>query len=281
MTAPDVDVATVVDAVADTAVDAAVDPVPMRTAAGAPVAAAARTGWIDGAVVGFDTETTGVDVSTDRIVTAAIVRREGPTTTVTSWLIDPGVPIPEGASAIHGITTEPARAHGEAPRRALDEIAGVIAGALLRQEPIVAFNASYDLSLLDAELRRHGLTTVPERIGRQVRVVLDPLVMDRGLDRYRRGKRKLGDLCTHYGVRSSAALHTADVDVLATLDVLRAIALRFPEIATMSLDELHDRQIVEHRSWAQNFNAWRAGQGLPGPGAELFWPVRGREQAAV
>lgn len=235
---------------------------------------AVRTGWVDGPVLGFDTETTGVDVGSDRIVTAALVRREGTTTSVTSWLIDPGVEIPAAAAAIHGISTEHARAHGTVPRGALDQIASAISAALLRGEPVVAFNASFDLSLLDAELARHHLATVPERIGRAVRVVLDPLVLDRGLDRYRRGKRKLGDLCAHYGVHSSAALHTADVDVLATLDVLRAIAQRFPEVASMSLDALHDRQVVAHRSWAQSFNAWRTDQGLTGPGAELVWPVR-------
>ncbi len=32
-------------------------------------------GWVDQPMVGFDTETTGVDVDRDRIVTAALVRR--------------------------------------------------------------------------------------------------------------------------------------------------------------------------------------------------------------
>lgn len=139
---------------------------------------------------------------------------------------------------------------------------------------MVAFNACYDLSLLDAELRRHGLPTLPERIGREVRVVLDPLVLDRHLDRYRKGKRRLGNLCGHYDVQSAAALHSADVDVLATLDVLTAIVRAFPEVATMALDELHDLQISAHRRWAESFNTWRAEQGLTGPGAELGWPVR-------
>ena len=231
-------------------------------------------GWIESAVVGFDTETTGVDVFTDRIVTAALVRREGSSTSVTTWLIDPGVPIPEGASAIHGITTEHARAHGRPPEPALDEIAGQVADALAHGEPVVAFNACYDLSLLDAELRRHGLPTLPERIGREVRVVLDPLVLDRHMDRYRKGKRRLGNLCGHYDVQSAAALHAADVDVLATLDVLTAIVKAFPEVATMALDDLHDLQVSAHRRWAEGFNTWRAQQGLTGPGAELGWPVR-------
>ncbi len=230
--------------------------------------------WIDGPVLGFDTETTGVDVTTDRVVTAAIVRREGGQQAVSTWLIDPGIEIPEAASAIHGVTTEHARTHGRTPAGALEEIARTLAAGLLRDEPVVAYNASYDLSLLDAELRRHGLPTLPERIGRPVRVVIDPLVLDRHLDRYRRGKRRLGNLCEHYGVTTSAALHSADVDVTATLDVLAAVARAFPVVADTPLDELHGIQVAAHRRWADNFNAWRTSQGLTGPGAELDWPVR-------
>lgn len=242
------------------------------------VAARARTRWVDGPLVGFDTETTGVDVHGDRIVTAAVVRREGRSESVTTWLIDPGVEIPEAATAIHGITTEDARAHGLQPADALGEIATTVAGALLRGEPVVAYNASFDLSLLEAELRRHRLPTVHDRIGREIRVVLDPLVLDRHLDRYRRGKRKLVDLCGHYAVRSGD-LHTADVDVAATLDVLAALCRTFPQLAEADLEEVHDGQVRAHRRWAQSFNAWRLGQGLTGPGAELVWPLRPTDPA--
>ncbi len=230
-------------------------------------------GWADGAVVGFDTETTGVDVETDRVVTAALVRRDAFGTAVRSWLIDPGVEIPDGAAAIHGITTEHARAFGRPPAEALEQIATALAGAALRGEPVVAYNAGFDLSLLDAELRRHGLRSVSERLGGGLLTVIDPLVLDRHLDRYRRGKRRLGDLCEHYRVTGDG-LHTADVDVVATLDVLRAITRAHPRIAAMSAAELHALQVGAHRAWATSFNEWRAGQGYEGPGAELAWPVR-------
>ncbi len=137
----------------------------------------------------------------------------------------------------------------------------------------MAFNASYDLTLLDVELRRHGLATLPDRLGHPVRAVLDPLVLDRHLDRYRRGKRRLADVCAHYGVVADG-LHSADVDVEATLDVLAAMAETFPQLAAAEPDELHDRQVDAHRLWAESFNAWRRGQGLPGPGAETSWPCR-------
>ncbi|MCV2395503.1 exonuclease domain-containing protein [Actinotalea sp. M2MS4P-6] len=229
--------------------------------------------WVDQPLVGFDTETTGVDVDRDRIVTAAIVRRTASGTTVSRWLIDPGVDIPAAATAVHGITTEHARAWGVAPREALDEIAETLASAVVRAEPVVAFNASFDLTLLDAELRRHGLPTLPDRLGHPLRAVLDPLVLDRHLDRYRRGKRRLADVCAHYGV-AAEGLHAADADVVATLDVLAAMTQVYPQLAGTEPEELHRRQVDAHRLWAESFNAWRRDQGLAGPGAETTWPCR-------
>ena len=231
-------------------------------------------GWARGPLLGFDTETTGVDVTGDRIVTVALVRRDSAGTRAQTWLIDPGVPIPAEAAAIHGITTEHARAHGRAPRGVLDEVAGQLAEALRGGVPVVAFNASFDLSLLDAELRRHGLATLSDRLGRAPRPVLDPLVLDRDADRYRRGRRTLGDLCLHYGVVGDGALHTAEVDVAATLDVLARLVERYAFLGRRDPEELHDLQVQAHRAWAQRFNTWREGQGYVGPGAELAWPAR-------
>lgn len=236
--------------------------------------------WIRMPLLGFDTETTGVDVANDRIVTAALVLRvPGVSTDVRTWLIDPGVEIPAEAAAIHGISTEHARAHGVAPAGALDEIARELAHHLAQGVPVVAYNAAFDLSLLDAELVRHGLPTLPERLGRPVEPVVDPLVIDRWKDRFRTGKRRLGDLSEWYGVTNEGDLHTADVDVLATLDVLEALVRRFPELARTSLEELHREQIGAHREWAENFNDWRLRQGLPGPGASSLWPAQNARSA--
>lgn len=88
--------------------------------------------WLGGPLVAFDLETTGTDVETDRIVTAAVVRldADGSVTGERTWLLDPGVAIPEQASAIHGISTEHARAHGVPAASAVEEIARTVAGAL-------------------------------------------------------------------------------------------------------------------------------------------------------
>lgn len=231
-------------------------------------------GWSEGPLLGFDTETTGIDVDQDRIVTAALVRRDGSGTEVRTWLLDPGIDIPEAATAIHGITTERARAEGMAPRVALDEIAGLIAEAMRAGTPVVAYNAAFDLCLLDAELRRYRLPTLPDRLGHDARPVVDPLVLDRVEDAEREGKRKLGDLCGVYSVVESGSLHTADVDVIATLDVLAGIVERFPHLAGQDLDELHDYQAAAYQAWAVGVNAWRDENDVPGQRAEETWPAR-------
>jgi DNA polymerase-3 subunit epsilon len=228
-------------------------------------------GWAGGPLLGFDTETTGVDVRADRIVTAALVLRGPGGTRQRTWLIDPGVEIPAVATAIHGITTDHARAEGVAPREALEEIATELAGALRAGTPVVAYNASFDLTLLDHELARWGLRSLTERLGRAPGPVLDPLVLDRALDRERPGARRLVDLCEHYRVEALARLHTAEVDVAATLEVLDCLVRAFPELPARSLDELHVWQGECHRGWASDLTAWRAENGLTGPGPEPEW----------
>lgn len=68
--------------------------------------------WYDRLGV-FDLETTGIETETSRIVSAyvGVVDAFGAPKGV-SWLADPGVEIPAQASAVHGITTERARAEG-------------------------------------------------------------------------------------------------------------------------------------------------------------------------
>lgn len=227
--------------------------------------------WIEGPLLGFDTETTGVDVGTDRIVTAALVRRDATGTHVRTWLVAPGVEIPAVATAIHGVPSEHAARFGRPPVEALTEIATAIAAAARDGVPIVAYNACFDLGLLEAELRRHGQPTVRDRLGGQVSPVVDPLLLDRCEDPTRAGRRTLVDLCGVYGV-DTGRLHTADVDVVATLDVLAAIGARFPHLAGFDLAALHRYQQDAHRSWAEARDARRAEEGRPPTGVDPGWP---------
>lgn len=234
--------------------------------------------WVDGPVLGFDAETTGVNPMEDRLVTVALVYR-GPRQgdgereqTVTQWLADPGVEIPAAAQAVHGISTAHAREHGRPAAEVLEEVAGQLAGAMRRGVPVVAFNASYDLTLLERELARHGLATLRERLGGRLAPVLDPLVLDRVVDRFRRGKRNLDAMCRVYGVSAQGDMHAADVDVIATLDVLEALVRVYPQIGMEDLARVQELEVSGHRQWARSFNQWLSRQGRT-PDADESWPL--------
>lgn len=171
-------------------------------------------------MVAFDCETTGVDVESDRIVTAAVVLIEpGVEPLIRSTVINPGVEVPEAAAEVHGWTTERVRAEGREPAPELEWLASDLAGALAAGTPLVIANAPYDLTLLDRELRRHNLPTLPDRLGgKPISPVIDPMCIDKALDRYRPGKRKLTDLCATYGARIDGA-HDCTADALAAARV--------------------------------------------------------------
>jgi DNA polymerase-3 subunit epsilon len=176
--------------------------------------------WADGPMAVFDVESTGTDVENDRIVTASVVTIEGATPRVRSWLANPGVDIPEGATAVHGITTEHAQAHGEDPRRVVVEIAHALIDAWSLGLPVVIYNAPFDLTMVDRELRRYGYDGLT--VGG---LVVDPLVLDKACDRYRRGSRKLVDTARHYGITLTAEdAHTSAGDCLAAARVAWKIA---------------------------------------------------------
>jgi DNA polymerase-3 subunit epsilon len=156
----------------------------------------------------FDLETTGVDVRTARIVTAcvAVLDANGAVVSRRDWLADPGVEIPEGAAAVHGISTERARAEGGAAPEVVAEIINELRAVLERAMPLVIYNAPYDLTLLRFEAERYGVSPLVEP-----HPVIDPLVIDKAVDRYRKGKRTLVAAAEHYGVALDGA-HDAGVD---------------------------------------------------------------------
>ena len=209
--------------------------------------------WTDGPLIGFDLETTGVDPENDRIVTGTvIVDIPGYELEISNWTVDPGVEIPESASQIHGVTTEHVRAHGISAAVAAWDIWDTIARQWGPEVPLVIYNAPFDLTMLDRELARHGFG------GLEIRgPVLCPLTIDRAVDRYRRGKRTLTDLCNHYGVQLVNA-HTSEADVAATLMILRIIADKYPAIGNASLEKLHQHQKTWYHNWALNFATYLA-----------------------
>ncbi|MET7680865.1 3'-5' exonuclease [Streptomyces sp. NPDC005423] len=233
------------------------------------------TCWYEGPLAAFDTETTGVDVESDRIVSAAVVVQDaaGHRPRVTRWLVNPGVPVPAGATAVHGLTDDFLRRNGRWPAPVLREIAEELAGQAALGRPLVVMNAPFDLTLLDRELRRHRASSLaPWFEGSPLRV-LDPRVLDKQLDRYRKGRRTLTDLCAHYGVSLEGA-HDAGADALASLEVVRAVGRRFAaRLERLSPAELHALQSTWHAAQARGLQAWFARSGTP-ESVDPSWPLR-------
>lgn len=230
--------------------------------------------WHQEQLVSFDLETTGTDVEHDRIVTAALVRLdgEGRATGQQSWLLDPGVPIPDEAAAIHGLSTAYVQQHGQPPATAMEEITEALADALRCGIPLVVMNARYDLSLLDRECRRHGVGTLTDRLGHAPAPVIDPLVLDKHVDRYRRGKRALQALCGHYGVPLDGA-HEAGADAAAAAQVARRIGEQYPAVALPSPRDLHALQEQAAAEQAASFQAYLRRSGKPEAIVEPAWPL--------
>ncbi|MBD3689165.1 DNA polymerase III subunit epsilon [Nanchangia anserum] len=227
-------------------------------------------GW-EGPLLGFDTETTGARPNQDRVVQVALVERRGARERTRVWLADPGIEIPAGAERVHGISTEKARHEGADRREVVDQVCGYLAAAARAGVPIVIFNATFDLTLIEAEAARVGVPTLIERVG-GMPFVIDPLVIDRAKDRFRKGKRRLADMADYYGVRGSETLHDAGADVRQTLAVWDAIVGRYPDLAQTEPEQLMRFQREAHAQWAESMNAWLASRGRT-PDAQVAWPM--------
>jgi DNA polymerase-3 subunit epsilon len=192
--------------------------------------------WSDGLILSFDTETTGTDPETARIVSAACLWRNALSAPEDrSWLVDPGVEIPQEAIDIHGITNEVA-ATGMDPADALPEIVSQLHGSVRLGVPVVIYNAPYDLTVVSRECYRYGIDCDLSGL-----LVVDPLVIDKAVDPYRKGSRKLVDVAALYHVPQEGTAHGATADALMAARL--AIRLgRLPEIAMMNLAQLHEVQ---------------------------------------
>lgn len=220
----------------------------------------------------FDLETTGVSTTNDRIVTAyiGVLDGDGAVVDERSWLADPGIEIPAGATAVHGVTTERAHAEGRPASEVVGEIVDGLRRLLGAGIPVVAYNAAYDLSLLRHEAIRHGLEAIEAPAP-----VVDPLVIDKKLDTYRKGKRTLDIVAAHYGVALTDA-HDAAADAIAAGRIALALAERYAEELPGSLAELHRAQVDWAAEQAQSLTSYfvKVGKFSPGQTIDGSWPIK-------
>ncbi len=239
-----------------------------RPEASRPEASRPEAPWYDRLGV-FDLETTGIDTDTCRIVSAyvGVVDADGAPKGV-SWLADPGVEIPVQASAVHGITTDRARAEGRDAAEVVAEIVAVLRALLGQGVPLVIYNASYDLTLLNRECLRYGIEPLDDPLP-----IIDPLVIDRAMDRYRKGKRTLEAAAEYYGVELMDA-HDAEADAVAAGRVAQAIARKYSDALGQDVTQVHTSQVTWAADSATSFQEYMRRTKDPAFVADGAWPQR-------
>lgn len=168
-------------------------------------------------IVGIDTETTGRNPAEDRVVElACVVYRGGELVARHQWLIDPGRPIPEDSTKVHGITDEMV-----AGKPRFDAIIGELLASVEGAIPL-AYNAEFDRAFLRHEFARAGVAPSDDLppIARKNVQWLDPLTWARELQRNEKS-RSLSDVCERLGIEIGQAHRAAD-DAEAALKVLVA-----------------------------------------------------------
>lgn len=224
---------------------------------------AAGTPSVDrGRLLAFDLETTGPDPRTAHVVTSALIAIDGPRVAARDWLADPGVEIPEGATAVHGITTAQAREHGRPHAEVVAETVEGIRAGWREGRALVVFNAAFDLTIL----RRWDPSF--EILG----PVIDPFVVDRATDPYRKGKRTLEALCAHHGVRLDGA-HEAAADALAAARLAWKFLGDQPDLAGVDWRELNALQARLHAERQRDFAAYLERTGKDASGVNTDWPM--------
>ncbi|WP_304343834.1 3'-5' exonuclease [Chryseobacterium koreense] len=197
----------------------------------------------------FDLETTGINVGKDRIVEICILKvnpdasRESKT-----WLVNPEMPIPQEASAIHGIYDEDVK---DAPK--FKEIAPKIM-ELISGTDLGGFNSNrFDVPLLAEELLRAGIDFDLNKFK----------LVDAQTIFHKKEPRNLSAAYRFYCGKDLENAHSAEADVMATFEVLDAQVAHYEDLP----NEIAGLSEISH----QNKFADLAGFiGLDADGIETF-----------
>lgn len=221
------------------------------------------THWSEGPLVGFDVETTSPNPLDARIVSWSLLGVGFDQHVI----IQPdGYEIPAEAASVHGITTERALAEGIPPHLARMILLTSFESIIEMKAPVVVYNAPYDLTILWMLLPELDLDSL---------LVLDPLVIDKQFDRYRKGSRKLGDVAAHHGVILGDDAHDARADVIASVGLMRALARKHELLRQHSITGLQQQQRLWYATQAESFERYlREKKGEKDAVINRDWPIR-------
>ncbi len=224
--------------------------------------------------VSFDLETTGVSSFRDAPVSFGFVERVEEhgnfQTVIEEGYVNPGVPIPPGAIAVHHIT-DVMVADATPLAEAVEHIAQRIRDVWTSGGVIVGMNVGYDLTMIESLCRRFEFLPLsgPDGPG----AVMDILVIDRHFDKWRKGKRTLGDLCRHYDVTLGDA-HSASADAEASLAILEAQRIRFVELDTFEVTQVNSTLRSWYLEWLTSFSSFLEKKGdTPVNPGRYEWPI--------
>ncbi|WP_439131888.1 exonuclease domain-containing protein [Polaribacter sp.] len=176
-------------------------------------------------IVFFDLETTGVNIGNDRIVEISILKvfpngnKESKT-----WLVNPEIEIPQGATDVHGITNEKVVTEPTFKELA-PKVNEMIAGC-----DLAGFNSNrFDIPLLAEELMRAGIDfDMKNRKAIDVQVIF-----------HKKEQRTLGAGYQFYCGKELEGAHGAEADTNATYEILLAQVEKYDDIGN-SVDELSE-----------------------------------------
>ncbi len=164
----------------------------------------------------FDLETTGIDISKDRIVEIAIFKvypngnKESKT-----WLVNPQMPIPPVVTAVHGITNEQV-----ANEPTFNELAPQVY-AMIKDSDLAGFNSDrFDIPLLAEELLRAGVDfDMKNRVSVDVQTIF-----------HKKEERTLSAALKFYCGKTLENAHSAEADTMATYEILKSQLERYPDL---------------------------------------------------
>ena len=164
----------------------------------------------------IDLETTGISITNDRIIEIAIVKiaADG-TRLVKRKLINPGMPIPAGSTAVHGITDEMVK---DAP--SFKQVANECK-QFMDHCDIGGYNSNrFDIPMLIEEFLRAGIEFSTE--GRKF--------VDVQKIFHKMEERTLSAAYKFYCQKILEGAHNAEADAQATYEILEAQVTRYPQM---------------------------------------------------
>jgi DNA polymerase-3 subunit epsilon len=186
-------------------------------------------------LVFFDCETTGTDITNDRIVEISLVKlhpdnREE----VNTFRINPGIPIPLEATAIHGIKDEDVK-----DKPTFSELSEISLG-ILSNSDLCGYNLlKFDFPLLKMEFARNNIEFNTLGIN-----LIDPMLIF-----MKNEPRDLSAALQFYCNENLKNAHSAEADILATKKILLAQIEKYPDVPN-SVPELSAYSTEGQRRYA-------------------------------